>query len=133
MAIGKRTSSEIKSKIIEAKINDPDLSCRDIAENVDTDYSTVSRILKNDLQQVATQSQCIANLIDTNNNLQTLADARIKEALENKEESIKVSDLVTIRESAFKQNRLLTNESTENIKIDPIKSILEEIGNERPE
>ena len=130
---GKKTSSKIKSKIIEAKVNNPDLSVRDIASNIDADPSTIARIIREDLPQVATQSQVIANLIDTNNNLQTLADARIKEALVNKEESIKVSDLVAIRESAFKQNRLLTNESTENIKIDPIKSILEEIQNDRPE
>jgi hypothetical protein len=35
MAKGKRTDSETRAKIIEAKINNPDLSSRDISELTD--------------------------------------------------------------------------------------------------
>jgi len=71
--------------------------------------------LNNDLPQVATESRRIADLIDTNNKLQTLADILIASKLENKEENVRISELVSLRESTFKQNQIIQNKPTENI------------------
>ena len=119
---GKKTSIDIKAKIIESKINNPSKSSRDIASEFNWVVSndTVCDILNDDLPQVATESQRIAILIDTNNNLQSLADTRLQEMLADWEESIRISELVQVRESTFKQNQLLTWKSTENNSIEII-------------
>jgi len=107
----------MKSKIIETKINNPDASSRDIAKGLWSVVSndTVCDVLNNDLPQVATESRRIADLIDTNNKLQTLADILIASKLENKEENVRISELVSLRESTFKQNQIIQNKPTENI------------------
>ena len=112
---GKRTSSETKAKILETKINNPDLSTREIEQELGIDHSTVSRVINNDLQHVATQSQHVAELIDRNKNLQSLADALIASKLANNEENVRISELVSLRESTFKQNQLLDNKPTDNV------------------
>ena len=73
---------------------------------------TVCDILNEDLPQVATESQRIAELIDRNNELISLADERLQRMLKNWEEQIKVSELVQVRESWFKQNQLIQGKST---------------------
>lgn len=108
MARGKKTDSNTKAKVIETKINNPDASSRDIAKelwNVSND--TVCDIINNDLPQVATQSQKITELVDRNDNLMSLADKRLAELLINPDEVIKASELVSIRDSAFKQNAVI--------------------------
>ena len=114
MARWKRTSAEIKAKVIEEKINNPDLSSRDIENELNIPKSTISDILANDLPEVRTSSERIANLIDMNNKLQSLADERIKQLLASWEETIRISELVQVRESTFKQNQLLTGKPTDN-------------------
>lgn len=70
------------------------------------------------MPQVATESKRIAELIDRNNDLISLADQRLKELLKNPEEKLRATDLVSVRESGFKQNQLLTGKATENVKHD---------------
>jgi hypothetical protein len=75
---GKRTDADSIAKVLEAKINNPDLSSRDLMEETGVNYRTTARIIENELSQVVSQSSRIASLIDTNNNLQSLVDARIE-------------------------------------------------------
>jgi predicted transcriptional regulator len=119
MTRGKQTDAEIKALVIEAKVNNPDLSSRDIAELLKwvVSYDTICDILNKDLPQVATQSSRIASLIDTNNNIQSLTDALIVQKLASKEEVIRLSELTSLRDSTFKQNQLLTGKNTENAEI----------------
>lgn len=104
---GKRTDIETKAKVIAQKINNPDLSTRDIEEKTWVGKSTVARFLNADLGQIGTQSERIANLYDRNEILQSLADERIQKALENWEENIRLSELITLRDSTFKQNAVI--------------------------
>ena len=60
-------------------------------------------------------SDAIADLIDRNNTLQSLWDKYLVEMLENKDERITAPSLVSLRESTFKQNQLLTGWATENL------------------
>lgn len=104
---GKKTDAITKAKIIEEKINNPDLSSRDMEKIVWVDHSTITRVIDKDLQQVATESQRIASLIDRNDNLQSLADKRLLELLASPEEKLRATDLVSIRDSTFKQNEII--------------------------
>ena len=113
---GKKTDVETKAKVIETKINNPDKSSRDISNELDWSVSndTVCDILNKDLPQVATESERIAELIDRNNRLQTLADKMIESKIVTGEEAIKISELVSLRQSTFTQNQLLTDKPTDN-------------------
>jgi hypothetical protein len=113
----KKTDIETKAKIIEAKICNPNKSSRDIAQDLwwIVSNDTVCDVLNNDLPQVATESIAIADLVTRNNKLQSSADDLIAEMIANKNESITIAQLTTLRESTFKQNQLLKWESTENI------------------
>lgn len=113
MPRGKKTDATMKAKIIEEKVNNPDLSSRDIEKTLWIPHETVSRIVGTELAQVGTESSRIADLIDTNNRIQSLVDARIQKMLANEQETIRVSELVSLRESTFKQNRLIQGENTE--------------------
>lgn len=123
MARWKRTSAEIKAKVIEEKINNPDLSSRDIEERTWINYRTSSRIINEELSQVVSQSERVAELIDMNNDLQSLADERIKQLLASWEETIRISELVQVRESTFKQNQLLTGKPTERTSVNIVKDM----------
>ncbi len=111
---GSRTKDELKAKVIETKINNPDFKLRETAENTGLPISSVKAILDNDLPEVCKSSQNVWNLIDRNNNLHSLADKRLQELLLNPDKEIKASDLVQIRDSSFKQNQLITEKPTEN-------------------
>ena len=126
MAKGKQTDSEIRAKIFEIKVNNPDLTAVDIAEMLGIPERTVSRFIKEELAKVGDKSQRAADLIDTNATLISLADTRLQELLENDEEKISARDLVSIRESAFKQNQLLTGKPTGNININSVKDLTTE-------
>jgi len=102
----------VKAKVLEEKINDISMSSRDIAkklkeEGLEVSNDTVCDIINNELPQVATQAKNVITLIEVNDNLQSQADTLLAKILSSGEE-IKVSDLVSVRESAFKQNQLLT-------------------------
>ena len=118
MAQGKKTSIKVKAEILEKKINNPDASTRDIAEAIwDIDNTTVNDILQAHLPQLPTESVAVANLITRNDSLQSSADALLQKLIDAWE-GIKVSDLVSVRDSAFKQNQLLTGKATEKVVFD---------------
>lgn len=109
MARGKRTDTETRARVIEAKVNAPDLSSQDISDLTEWRVSkdTVCDILNDDLPQVATQSERIASLIDRNNSLQSSADAMISEMIAEKNKSITIAQLTSLRDSTFKQNQVI--------------------------
>jgi ethanolamine utilization cobalamin adenosyltransferase len=51
------------------------------------------------LSEVVVKSDKVAELIDRNNELISMADRRLKELLSNPEEKLKATDLVSIRDS----------------------------------
>ena len=122
MARGKKTSIHDKAKIIETKIN-TDWSSRDIEQMTWIPHETISKVLRDDFAQVCTESEKIVELIETNNNLQSLADKRLQEMLANWEETIRISELVSVRESTFKQNQLLSGKPTENKTVNIVSNL----------
>lgn len=117
---GKKTSIDIKAKVIESKINNPNKSSRDIASELGWSVSndTVCDIINNDLPQVATDSNAVADLVTRNNNLQSSADALIAEMIASKDQSITIAQLTSLRQSTFTQNQLINGKPTENNKIE---------------
>ena len=113
---GKKTDIETKAKIHEMKIN-TNAQWSDIARELNIPERTVQNIIDTEFAEVCGESKAVAKLIDTNNNLQSLADRRLNDMLEDWEETIRISELVQVRESTFKQNQLLTGKATENYNI----------------
>lgn len=109
---GSKTKDIDKTRVIESKINSPDKKLREISEETNLPISTVADILQKDLPEICKSSENVRKLIDTNNNLQSLGDDLIRVKLQNKEDNIRLSELVSLRESTFKQNRLIWWEST---------------------
>lgn len=108
---GKKTDIETKTKIIETKINNPEYSAQELWEKIWLSERTTSRILKEEMATIGEKSKKVQDLIDRNNELISLADKRLKELLLSWEERITARDLVSVRESWFKQNLLLTPNS----------------------
>lgn len=118
MAKWSKTKDNIKAEVIEIKINTPDKKLREISEETDLPISTVADILKNDLLEVCKSSENVWKLIDINNNLQSLADERIAKMVKDWETSIRLSELVWLRESTFKQNQLIQQKPTEIVNVE---------------
>ncbi len=129
---GKRIDSETRAKIVIWKLNNPEVSTRDIAEEEWVGKSTVARVLEDDLGQVGTSTKW-KELIDINLEIINAGKEIILQEVQrlNKEWGIKVATVSDIKslsstlEDAFKQNQLLTWGATENIK--GIWDILSEI------
>ena len=102
----------MKAKIIEAKVN-TNAQGSDIAEELGIPERTVQNILQTEFAEVCGESVAVANLITRNDKLQSSADTLLQNLIDAWE-WIKVSDLVSVRESAFRQNQLLKGKPTEN-------------------
>ena len=101
----KRTDSHKKKEVIEAKLNNPDLSLRDLEEKTGVSKSVSWAIIREDLGQVSTQSTTIAKLIDDNDNIMNLTWDLVMAKLLNWE-SVRLDELLKARDLAFKQNTL---------------------------
>ena len=123
MAAWSKTKDQIKASVIEDKINNPDSKLREIGVKNWLATSTVDDILKKDLPEVRKSSENIAALIDSNNNLQSLADSLLSEMITNKDDKVTPASLVSLRESTFKQNQLLTGKPTDNLQVNDLKDV----------
>lgn len=126
MARGKRTSSEDKAKVISKKIENPDLSLRDIERETGVNRQTTSDIIQEDLPEVLTSSDKVLNLVNVNIEIMNDGKEIIKKIVrEIKDDSwsVKINwmqdvkSLSSIIEDAFKQNQLLTWGATERFEL----------------
>lgn len=113
----KKTSTAIRAKIVESKINNIDDSTQDISEKIGVPKETVAKVLRDEFAQVCTNSQGVSDLVTRNDNLQSMADELIAEMIANKADSVTIAQLTTLRESTFKQNQLIKGLNTENNKV----------------
>lgn len=124
MARGKKTSIELKAKIINAKISNPNKSSRDIANELEWAVSndTVCDIINDDLPQVATESKIISEIIE--NDMESVRNMseitkRFTEQVKAKEE-LDRNDITTANqtvESAFKRSQLLSGKATDSTEL----------------
>ena len=104
---GSRTKDELKVKVIEAKINEPDITLREIEESTGVNRETARKIIDEELPEVVQGSDNVKSLFEKNVELQSSADALINEMIANKDKSITVAQLTSLRDSTFKQNQLI--------------------------
>ena len=132
MARGKKTDSETRANIMSKKIENPDLSTRDIAKDVWVSHNAVNEILK-EIPEVITSNDKTTELVNVNLEI-------IKKGKELVEKSIgtlpmerysDLSQLSKVIEDAFKQNQLLTGQATENVNV--LSDILNLIWDEKPD
>ena len=123
---GKRIDNKTRAKLITKRINEWK-DAKDIAKETWVSERSTQRIIHAELAEVGTKSDKIAELIDRNNELMSMADRRLKELLANPEERLRATDLVSIRDSGFKQNQLVQWSATENIWIISISAIIQDI------
>ena len=114
---GKKTKDIDKARVIEAKINNPDKTTREIQEETGVNYRTTARILNKNLSQVVPESTRIAKLIDDNDNLMSLCNVEMIKRVQDTPEELRPLELNTIKDSSFKQNQLLEWKSTDNINV----------------
>lgn len=117
---GSRTKDQDKAKVIEAKVNNPDMTLKEIEEQTGVKSKTAHDILKKDLPEVRKSSENIAKVIDTNNSIISVAKGLINTYLPTLEikshQDLKSID--SIAESAIKQNQLFNNKPTEKVEMD---------------
>ncbi len=127
----KKTWIDLKAKIIENKIN-TNKTWSDIARDLNIPERTVNMILKEEFAEVCEKSKKVQDLIDSNDDLIALADKRLKELLINPDKELTARDLVSVRDSWFKQNQLLTWWNTENVNVNyGASDILNELKNKK--
>ena len=124
---GKRIDNKTRANLITKRINEDEKTVSELAKEVWIKERTAHHILNTEFAEVCEKSDKVAKIIDTNNEIIALADKRIKQMLQNEEETIKISELVQVRDSGFKQNQLVTGKSTENLWIVSISTIIQEI------
>lgn len=125
---GKRTDLEIQAEII-ARLIKGDL-WSDIARELWVHESTVSRIKDNKLQEVASESEIVASIIE--NDMESVKNMseitkRFTQELKTKEELDRADIAVanTTTESAFKRSQLLSWNATERIEIQDLSNLSE--------
>jgi len=129
---GKKTSSEKVAEVISKKIENPDLSLRDLEKETWVNYRTNWRIIKEDMSQVVTKTENASKLLDMSleivNNGVSIINDEIK-ALKLKEWSLKINSLNDLKqlswtiEENFKRSQLLQDKPTDKIEVNNLKGI----------
>lgn len=128
----KKTTSELKAKVISKKIENPDLSLRDISEKTNLNYQTVSDIMKKEMPKILTSSDKTRDLLNVNLSIIEEGKRIIQEEIKKIwrwEWKVKINSLNDIKtlsstlEDAFKQNQLLSQKPTEIVNINDLKNI----------
>lgn len=116
---GKKTNSKLISDIVTNKLTNPDLSTRDIAEDVEISHSTVADILNKEAGNLLTTSDNTKKLFEINVWMLNEWKIKLKEWIKTLSLSSysDMSHLSNILDTSFKQNRLIEDKSTENIEI----------------
>lgn len=111
----KKTSIQDKQRIIEEKINTMK-PASEIARDLGLNERTTQHILKQNFTEICGESSKVAELIDRNNELQSMADALLKELIQSKD--VKAWELVQVKKTAWEQNQVMSDKPTANVKVD---------------
>jgi hypothetical protein len=111
---GKKIDIEDRVAIWVAKLNNPNLSSRDIAGELNTSKSTVARVIEEDLGQIGT-TELWKTLYETNLEIINIGVEKVRIAmLKLDPENIRdAKEMQSIVEVSFKQNQLIRGKATE--------------------
>lgn len=133
MARGKRTDIETKAKIVIDKINNPDLSVRDLADEYDIGKSTVSDIIEEVIYEVRTSSDIVKEIVtDALESTRIMGKVTLTMAKDIQTRQIQVDEwavgmkpttdeIRTLNATVaewFKRSQLLQWKATEHVKIE---------------
>jgi hypothetical protein len=110
---------------VAEKMNNPYLTFKEVGEKFGINEGTLRDLTRRAGYKLAAK-QSVADVIEKNNLLVGMADSVIAERLLSGDEGVRTADLISLRDSAFKQNQLLGGKPTELI---GIKAIIEQIQN----
>ncbi len=122
----KKTSSEKIAEVVTEKLKKPDSSLKDLSKKTGLNKQTVSDILKKELRKVLTSSDYSKKLIEENIQIINFSSRIVRTKLAMLTDNIDaiafltsqdIKALSSIADTSFKQNQLLTGNSTENNEI----------------
>jgi len=115
---GKRIDIEQRVAIGVAKLNNPNLTSREIAEELNTSKSTVARVIDEDLGKVGT-TELWKSLYDTNLEIINIWVEKVRIAMLRLDpENIRdAKEMQSIVEVSFKQNQLIQGKATERTEV----------------
>lgn len=115
----KRLLPEQIAAVISAKIENPNLSSRELERETGVDHTTVSRIVKREVKHLATKSEVVNALVDLNMDIVNVSKAKLLEYIHSKEIETwnDAKQVSSIAKEAMEQHNLLTGDPTENIGI----------------
>ncbi len=109
---------KIKANIINDKINDPTMTTRELQKKYEKDgvksNSTIWVLIKKEITQ---NEQNFKELIQQNNDIIKQANQLILDKFLNQKESLRISEISTVKDVSFRQNQLLTGWATDNINL----------------
>lgn len=121
MSRGKKTDSKKIAEVIKVKTENVDLSSRDIEKKTGVSNSVVSTIIKEELGQVRSKSEVIAEIIDNDREFIELASTmgtnKLRKLIQNSVQwrDLDLSELdkiVSMAEKIFKRFTLLQGDMT---------------------
>lgn len=107
---------EEQKAMVLAKVDDPELSYKDIGRRFGWSASAVEKLLEYRIPQLRSHDD-IGELLKTNEILAALTEKRITEKLCNPEERISLSELNNLRNDVIKQNQLVTGQATDRVEL----------------
>jgi len=109
MAQGKKTSSKTIADIVADKIDNPDLTLRELAEGRDVSHVTVKAILEEKAPDLLTSSNYTQDLFDSNVSIIKEGRSKIELAMKrlNPETIRDTKEYQEIVDKAFKQNEFI--------------------------
>lgn len=122
----KKTSSEKIAEVVTEKLKKPDSSLKDLSKKTGLNKQTVSDILKKEWRKVLTSSDYSKKLIEENIQIINFSSRIVRTKLAMLTDNIDaiafltsqdIKALSSIADTSFKQNQLLTGNSTENNEI----------------
>ena len=115
---GKRIDIEQRVAIGVAKLNNPNLTSREIAEELNTSKSTVARVIDEDLGKVGT-TELWKSLYDTNLEIINIWVEKVRIAMLRLDpENIRdAKEMQSIVEVSFKQNQLIQGKATDKVEL----------------
>lgn len=125
---GKKIPTEKRAEILATKLSNPDLSAREVAEKTGTSKSSADRIIKQELGSVGTTEKA-KTLRETNLLIIAKASEKVLQAIDTFDPADirEAKEMQGMLDTAFKQNRLIEGESTENVGVVDGAAILRKI------
>lgn len=115
-AIADVIPKEEQKAIILAKVDEPDVSYKELGKRFGWSPSQIEKLVEYRLPQLRRHDD-VSELLKTNELLTALTEKRITEKLADPDEKISLSELNNLRNDVLKQNNLMTGQATDRVEL----------------